>query len=60
MIGLAGDESQRAREIAKALKQAYPSATDAGIAGILGNWMQESLFKTVVPILLLQIFIVSV
>lgn len=41
-VGLAGDESQRAREIAKALKQAYPSATDAGIAGILGNWMQES------------------
>lgn len=41
-VGLAGDESQRAIEIAKALKQAYPSATDAGIAGILGNWMQES------------------
>ncbi len=41
-VGLAGDESQRAREIAKALKQAYPEATDAGIAGILGNWMQES------------------
>ena len=44
-VGIAGDESQRAREIAKALKQAYPSATDAGIAGILGNWMQESRLK---------------
>lgn len=41
-VNLAGDEAARAREIAKALKKAYPAATDAGIAGILGNWMQES------------------
>ena len=39
---LTGDIGSRARTIAKALKQAYPAARNGGIAGILGNWMQES------------------
>ncbi|MDM7515914.1 phage tail tape measure protein [Lentilactobacillus sp. TOM.63] len=41
-FGLSGDWAARARTLAKALKKAYPAATDAGIAGILGNWEQES------------------
>ncbi len=41
-LKLSGSEAQRARSIARALKKAYPAAKDGGIAGILGNWMQES------------------
>jgi len=41
-VGLSGGLAQRAREIAKALKSAYPAAKDGGIAGVLGNWIQES------------------
>lgn len=41
-LHLAGGMGSRAREIAKALKSAYPAAKNGGIAGILGNWIQES------------------
>lgn len=41
-FSLSGSVASRARELASAIKKAYPQATDAGIAGVLGNWIQES------------------
>lgn len=41
-FGLSGSVAQRARELAKAIKSAYPSATKNGIAAVLGNWKFES------------------
>ncbi|MGF7436327.1 phage tail tip lysozyme [Lentilactobacillus senioris] len=41
-LSLSGSLSSRARSLAAALKKLYPSANLGGIAGILGNWMQES------------------
>ncbi|MCT2881916.1 phage tail tape measure protein [Lentilactobacillus buchneri] len=41
-FGLSGGLASRARTLAKAIKQLYPSATDAGIAAVLGNWEFES------------------
>lgn len=39
---LGGDIAQRARAIAKALKQAVPGATKNGLAGVIGSWVFES------------------
>lgn len=39
---LGGDIAQRARAIAKALKQAVPGATRNGLAGVIGSWVFES------------------
>ena len=39
---LGGDIAQRARAIAKALKQAVPGATKNGLAGVIGSWIFES------------------
>lgn len=39
---LGGDFAERAKPLAKAFKKAYPAATRGGIAGVLGNWIQES------------------
>lgn len=41
-ISMSGDVAQRARVLAKAIKRMYPSATNAGIAAVLGNWSFES------------------
>ncbi|HIW71045.1 MAG TPA: phage tail tape measure protein, partial [Candidatus Levilactobacillus faecigallinarum] len=41
-LSLSGSMGSRARDLAAALKKAYPAAKNGGIAGILGNWMQES------------------
>ncbi|WP_372791175.1 phage tail tape measure protein [Lentilactobacillus sp. SPB1-3] len=41
-MNLAGDIGTRARQLAAAIKKAYPSATNAGIAAVLGNWKFES------------------
>lgn len=41
-LSLSGSMGSRARALAAALKKAYPAAQNGGIAGILGNWMQES------------------
>lgn len=41
-FGLSGGITSRARSLAKALKQLVPSATNNGIAAILGNWEFES------------------
>ncbi|MGY5261908.1 phage tail tip lysozyme [Lactiplantibacillus plantarum] len=41
-VKLSGSVASRARELARAFKQGYPAAQDGGIAGILGNWIQES------------------
>lgn len=40
--GLSGSVASRARTLAKAIKSAYPAATSAGIAAVLGNWSFES------------------
>jgi len=42
---LDGDIASRAKKMAAAIKKAYPAATLAGIAGVLGNWEQESLLS---------------
>lgn len=39
---LGGDIAQRARAIARALKQAVPGATKNGLAGVIGSWIFES------------------
>lgn len=39
---LGGDIAQRAKAIARALKQAVPGATRNGLAGIIGSWEFES------------------
>lgn len=41
-LGLAGSIASRARILAAAIKKAYPAATNAGIAAVLGNWSFES------------------
>lgn len=41
-FNLSGDFAERAKALAKAFKKAYPAATRGGIAGVLGNWIQES------------------
>lgn len=41
-LGLSGSISSRARTLAAAIKKIYPSATNAGIAAVLGNWSFES------------------
>ena len=41
-LSLGGDIASRAKKMAAAIKKAYPAATLAGIAGVLGNWEQES------------------
>lgn len=41
-ISLGGDVASRAKKLAAAIKKAYPSATDKGIAAVLGNWEFES------------------
>jgi len=41
-MGLSGSIASRARTLAAAIKKAYPSATNAGIAAVLGNWEFES------------------
>lgn len=41
-FNLGGDFAERAKPLAKAFKKAYPAATRGGIAGVLGNWIQES------------------
>ncbi|WP_338230785.1 phage tail tip lysozyme [Lactiplantibacillus paraxiangfangensis] len=41
-ISMSGDVAERARSLAKAIKRLYPSATNAGIAAVLGNWSFES------------------
>ncbi|MCG0574037.1 phage tail tape measure protein [Lactiplantibacillus plantarum] len=41
-VKLGGSVASRARALAKAFKQAYPASNNGGIAGILGNWIQES------------------
>ncbi|MGF7436754.1 phage tail tip lysozyme [Lentilactobacillus senioris] len=41
-INLTGGLGSRARQLANWLKELYPEAKNGGIAGILGNWMQES------------------
>ncbi|XRC41340.1 phage tail tape measure protein [Lactiplantibacillus plantarum] len=41
-VKLSGSIASRARALAKALKQGYPASKNGGIAGILGNWVQES------------------
>ncbi|MBV0930449.1 phage tail tape measure protein [Lentilactobacillus sp. IMAU92037] len=44
-LALSGDIASRAKKMAAAIKKAYPAATLAGIAGVLGNWEQESLLS---------------
>ncbi len=44
-LAISGDIASRAKKIAAAIKKAYPAATLAGIAGVLGNWEQESLLS---------------
>lgn len=39
---LSGSQSSKARQLAALLKKAYPSATNAGAAAIVGNWLLES------------------
>lgn len=39
---LSGSQAQRARQLAKIMKNVYPAATKAGIAAIIGNWVFES------------------
>lgn len=39
---LTGDQGARVRQLAKLFKKADPSATKAGIAAIVGNWLFES------------------
>lgn len=39
---LSGSMANRAKTLAAALKKMYPSATNAGIAAVLGNWEFES------------------
>lgn len=41
-VKLSGSVASRARALAKAFKQGYPASQNGGIAGILGNWIQES------------------
>ncbi len=41
-VKLSGSLASRARALAKAFKQGYPASNNGGIAGILGNWIQES------------------
>lgn len=41
-VKLGGSVASRARALAKAFKKAYPASHNGGIAGILGNWIQES------------------
>ncbi|MGN5466647.1 phage tail tape measure protein [Lactiplantibacillus plantarum] len=41
-VKLSGSIASRARALAKAFKQGYPASKNGGIAGILGNWVQES------------------
>ena len=41
-VKLGGSVASRARALAKAFKQGYPASNNGGIAGILGNWVQES------------------
>lgn len=41
-FGLSGSIASRARTLASAIKKMYPSATNAGIAAVLGNWEFES------------------
>lgn len=41
-VKLGGSVASRARALAKAFKQGYPASNNGGIAGILGNWIQES------------------
>lgn len=41
-LSLSGGLGSRARSLAAALKKLYPAANLGGIAGVLGNWMQES------------------
>ncbi|WP_308440885.1 phage tail tip lysozyme [Secundilactobacillus yichangensis] len=41
-FGLSGSIAARARTLADAIKKAYPSATNKGIAAVLGNWEFES------------------
>lgn len=41
-FSLSGGLGSRARSLAAALKKLYPSAKLGGIAGVLGNWVQES------------------
>ncbi|MCP9369174.1 phage tail tape measure protein [Lentilactobacillus kefiri] len=44
-LAISGDIASRAKKMAAAIKKAYPAATLAGIAGVLGNWEQESLLS---------------
>ncbi|WP_436704233.1 phage tail tape measure protein [Lactiplantibacillus plantarum] len=41
-VTMSGSEATRANALAKAIKRLYPSATNAGIAAVLGNWKFES------------------
>ncbi|WP_072566906.1 phage tail tape measure protein [Lactiplantibacillus plantarum] len=41
-VKLSGSVASRARALAKAFKRSYPASNNGGIAGILGNWIQES------------------
>lgn len=41
-LGISGSIASRAKILAAAIKKAYPSATNAGIAAVLGNWEFES------------------
>ncbi|MCY9807026.1 phage tail tip lysozyme [Lentilactobacillus senioris] len=41
-MNLVGDMGSRARILAAAIKKMYPSATNSGIAAVLGNWSFES------------------
>lgn len=41
-VKLGGSVASRARTLARAFKHAYPASQNGGIAGILGNWIQES------------------
>lgn len=41
-VKLGGSVASRARALARAFKRAYPASNNGGIAGILGNWIQES------------------
>nr|WP_263849321.1 hypothetical protein [Secundilactobacillus similis] len=41
-LGISGSVASRAKILAAAIKKAYPSATNAGIAAVLGNWEFES------------------
>ncbi|MDB1104635.1 phage tail tape measure protein [Lentilactobacillus parabuchneri] len=41
-FGLSGSIGKRAKTLADAIKRLYPSATNKGIAAVLGNWEFES------------------